>query len=772
MALACLMVLSVVSFVGCSNNDAAVEEQATKIADLESATAALKTAIDTNAADIDAAIADFNAAIAAVNGEVDAIDEALKAVKATAEAALEKATTAGNTTEILETIATVQSLCAKLEGDVTALNEAVAAALETVIALEDWNAATDAILDAMEDLEEAYETYDDTYYTAAEWAKIENAYTYAQLCIFRAPSVEAVNKALTTFAETADAAKLIVEQIAEKLDAVEAGVLATLEVYFKGEQGKSLLDDDAAILLATAASQLDAVKAEYEAEDAAGHIAAGDAIATQIVTDYTADVAALDAYVAREASLQTAKTEAATINATVAALTQSATAVTAGNQKALADLETAVETWVSTYFSGDFAAEIAIKSTNYKMVDMAAYEALVDAYAALSYDFEAALKAFVDAYTAIGEVNLLSADKIEAAKRAYLFWINNAEDASALDYVYEGKTAGAYYTEFVAKVTEYTALVATASEAYFDTYVALTTSTVTIYDAATVNAMVAWYTTYGVKDGETLVFGNGYPLVDAAGAAKAITEADYNALVAVKEACDALVAAKTAETKAVNDAIVALGTADDSDPANNEIALSDKAAIEAARAAYTAWVAGTNAPEGFTADQYKIDATETTYVVDEAPLAAAEDYVDALAAFLKEIKDSIAALDAQNPDADDVAQIKEYIDAFKTLNCGSDEGNITAEEYAKLEQCEFVIAQKGAIAQIRAAYEALVAEVRADSTLTDAEKAEIIADLTTSFNLTCEYVGQADTVAAVNKWVNVWAKAQNDHIYDVDVTNP
>ena len=772
MALACLMVLSVVSFVGCSNNDAAVEEQATKIADLESATAALKTAIDTNAADIDAAIADFNAAIAAVNGEVDAIDEALKAVKATAEAALEKATTAGNTTEILETIATVQSLCAKLEGDVTALNEAVAAALETVIALEDWNAATDAILDAMEDLEEAYEAYDDTYYTAAEWAKIENAYTYAKLCVFRAPSVEAVNNALTTFAETADAAKLIVEQIAEKLDAVEAGVLATLEVYFKGEQGKSLLDDDAAILLTTAASQLDAVKAEYEAEDAAGHIAAGDALAAQIVTDYTADVAALDAYVAREASLQTAKIEAATINATVASLTQSATAVTAANQKALADLETAIETWVSTYFSGDFAAEIAIKSTNYKMVDMAAYEALVDAYAALSYDFEAALKAFVDAYTAIGEVNLLSADKIEAAKRAYLFWINNAEDASALDYVYEGKTAGTYYTEFVAKVTEYTALIATASEAYFDTYVALTTSTVTIYDAATVNAMVAWYTTYGVKDGETLVFGNGYPLVDAAGAAKAITEADYNALVAVKEACDALVAAKTAETTNVKNTLAALGVVDWNDFTNSTLSLNDKASVESAEAVYNAWVDGTNAPEGFTANQYKIDASKTDYEVDTIALDDAKFYISYLDDQVKVIKEEIKKLDETNPDASAVENIRDLIETFVAENGGSDEGYITAEEYAKLEQCEFVIAQKGAIAQIRAAYEALVAEVQADTTLSDPEKAAIIADLTTSFELTCEYVGQADTAAAVNKWVTVWAKAQNDHIYDVDVTNP
>ena len=772
MALACLMVLSVVSFVGCSNNDAAVEEQATKIADLESATAALKTAIDTNAADIKTAIADFNAAIAGVNGDVDAVEEALAAVKATAEAALEKATTAGNTTEILETIATVQALCAKLEGDVTALNEAVAAALETVIALEDWNAATDKIYDTWDILEEKYDAYNSDYYTASEWAKIDNAYDYAYICILRAPSVEALEGAIDTFVETAEAAKLIIEQIAEDLDAIEANVLATLAVYYKGEQGKSLLDDDAAILIATAQTQLTALYDEYMAEYAAGHVPDGD-FTSQVGVDYTADVTALNAYVAREAVLQVAKTEATAINATIASLTQSATSVTAGNQAALAELAEDVEAWVATYFAGEFAAEIAIKSTNYKMLDMAGYEALVDAYAALSYDFEAALKAFVDAYKAIGDVNLLSADKIDAAKRAYLFWIDNAADASALDYVFEGQTAGAYYTEFVAKVTEYTALVAEASEAYFDAYVTLTPSTVTIYDATTVQAMVNWFVKNAVPaEGEGYTFGNGYPLVDASGNTVAITEADYNAVVALKEACDTLVAAKTAETKAANDAITALGTADKSNPANNQISLNDKADIAAARAAYDAWVAGTNAPEGYTADQYKINAAKTEYVVNEAALTAAEGYVAALEKLVASLKDGISKLDAENPDANVVAQLKKTIDQFKTVNCGSDEGYITAEEYAKLEQCEFVIAQKGAIAKIRAAYEALVAAVRADSTLTDVEKAEIIADLTTSFNLTCEYVGQAQTAAAVNKWVDVWANAQNDQIYDVDVTNP
>ena len=354
---------------------------------------------------------------------------------------------------------------------------------------------------------------------------------------------------------------------------------------------------------------------------------------------------------------------------------------------------------------------------------------------------------------------------------AYLFWIDNAADASALDYVVEGQTAGAYYTEFVAKVTEYTALVAEASEAYFDAYVTLTPSTVTIYDAATVAEMVNWYNTYAVKDGEALVFGNGYPLVDASGNAVAITEADYNAVVALKEACDTLVAAKTAETADVNAAIAALGTADMNDPSNNEISLNDKTAVAAARDAYDKWVAGTNAPAGFTADQYKINASNNTYVADADALEAAEEYIEELEDFVAEIKANIAALNATNPDATDVENIKADIEIFVAVNCGSDEGYITAEEYAKLEACEFVLAQKDAIARIRAAYEALVAAVRADSTLTDVEKAEIIADLTTSFNLTCEYVGQAQTAAAVNKWVDVWATAQNDQIYDVDVSN-
>ena len=770
MALACLMVLSVVSFVGCSNNDAAVEEQATKIADLESATAALKTAIDTNAADIDAAIADFNAAIKAVEGDVTA---ELDAVRKTATDALEAATKAGNTQEILETIATVQTLCAKLEADVTTLNDAVAAALETVIALEDWNAATDAILDAIEDLEEAYASYNKVYYADAEWAKIENALAFAEICLLRAPSVEAVEKAIATFTETADAAKLIIEQIADKLDTVEAGELATLEVYYKGEAGKSLLDDDAAILLATAQNKLDALFNEYMAEHTAGHLPDSD-VTGKVGTDYTADVDALAKYVAREAQLQAAKTEAVAINATVAELTETATAVTATNQKALADLKTTIDTWVSTYFSGDFASEIAIKSTNYKMVDWTAYDALVDAYAALSYDFEAALEAFVDAYKAIGTVNLLSADKIEAAKKAYKFWIDNAEDASALDYVYDGKAAGTYYTEFVAKITEYDALVVEASKAYFDTYVELTTGTVTIYNKATVDAMVAWYTTYAVpaEEGEGYTFGNGYPLTNTAGNTVAITETTYNDLVAVKEACDALVAAKTAETKAVNDAIAALGTVDFADPANNEITLNDKANIEAARAAYDAWVAGNNAPEGYAKDQYKIDLADTTYEVDVVALDDAEFYIVILEGYVDDIKTSINALDEKNPDESAVATIVATIEEFKTMNGGSDEGYITAEEYAKLEACEFVIAQNGAIDQIRAAFEAIKAQVNADANLTDTEKAEIIADLTTSFNLTCEYVGQAETSEEVNKWVDTWADAQNGHIYDVDVTNP
>lgn len=742
---------------------AAMELLATK-AELEAATAALQAAIDTKAAkeDVEAAVKELKDAIAATNGDVEAVETALAAVKATAEAALAKAEALGDIDELLATIKNVTTLCTQLGVQVEGLEDA----LDGMINIKDWNEATKGVSEAIIELTEAYNAINPNYYDAEEWAKINVAYKLAEVSITRAVSVDALEGAVDEFVETVKSLSTVGDKVEAMFDAVEAD-LATLNTYYKAENGKSLLDEAAVELLDKVAADLAAALKKYNEEYAADRLPDNE-----LGFVYNDCAAALEKYNNRKVALDAANVEADTINDLITKYTESFVEVTADNTAALNALTDEIAAWEVAYFSAEFAAEKANKSANYQLVKHADYEALADNYKTLGLDAAGCLAAFAESLNF--EVTLLSKADLDNSLKLYNAYTDKCKaDGTSLDHQYNEHN-GAYYLDILlTKTAEYNTLVKDAQAAYDEVYKNLTKETVTIYDAAAIEAMLKWYADYELA-------GEFATEVKVTGTEIYVTNATYDALIEVQAACKVIVDAKDLETEAVNALLADLPKAgavadiidgapdfaicDECDEVGcdacaytglnisaNEVKLSDKDAIEAARAAYEAWLNGTEAPEGYTADQYKINAESGIYPVnadDYTNLEKAEAYIALLEAQLDYVvNDLIDHLDADDPDAEILANVNLNINALVAMNCG-DDTCLSDESKAAVAEYELALYKKTKLAEVQDLYDEMKEALESVEINTEAFAGK--------YEALCILVATAKNKTAVDSAITVW----------------
>ena len=764
---------------------AAMELLATK-ADLEAATAALQAAIDTKAAkeDVDAAIKDLKDAIAATNGDVEAVETALAAVKATAEAALAKAEAVGDVDALLETIKNVTALCTQLGVQVEGLEDAI----DGMINIDDWNEATEGVSEAIIELTEAYIAINKNYYDAEELAKIEVAYKLAEVSITRAVNVAALAGAVEEFVETVESLPTVGDKVEAMFDTIEAD-LATLNTYYKAENGKSLLDDAAVELLAKVTTDLAAALAKYDTEFNADRLPDNS-----LGFVYNACAEALAKYNDRKVVLDAAKVEADAINDLIAEYTESFIEVTADNTDKLNALEARIAAWEATNFSGDFADEKANNSANYKLVKHADYKALADNYKTLGLDAAGCLEAFAKSLDF--KVTLLSKADLDNSLTLYNAYTDKCKaDGTSLDHKYNDKN-GAYYLDILlTKTAEYNALVKEAQEAYDAVYVNLTTDTVTIYDAAAIEAMLDWYADYELA-------GEFATEVNVTGTETYVTNATYDALLKVQDACKVIVEAKEDETANVNALLATLGTAGAVENASgrltlkmcgecagtgvvaedvcatcdgnridfsaNEIKLSDEENIAKVRKAYDEWLDGTNAPEGYGADQYKIDTTSDLYEADADDYANLEKAEWYLVNMLKAYRDNtvipgIEALDVENPDQATLDTVNSNIKLMLAMNCG-DETCLSKANYDAVTAYELALYKKTELAKVQALYDAMKADLESVGINTDAFAGK--------YEALCSLVAAAENKTAVNDSIKAWTEgdyANAKAAYDLQV---
>lgn len=290
----------------------------------------------------------------------------------------------------------------------------------------------------------------------------------------------------------------------------------------------------------------------------------------------------------------------------------------------------AATAWFGTYVDG--ALGIADLEAQGVVTGFAAaeYDKIVNAKTA--YDATlAAATADADAaqalYDAVGTVNVYSYAKIKAARDAYTEWCVTYGVAEA-DYdngTFEStlaarmKTLSANLTAAEAEYAEKVAAAKAAADPVKGAVNSWSTANVTIYSYNDMKALRELYDAWS----NTHLIGNSF--ADINDTELAAMETVYNKLVALETEFSTLKTAKKAETDTVKGLLNNL---------NKVVVLGDKAEIEAARAAYNAWLNGTN-------DKTKIDASKT--FTDEAGYKCYE-ITDAELSFLTAAENNLTAL--------------------------------------------------------------------------------------------------------------------------------
>ena len=420
-----------------------------------------------------------------------------------------------------------------------------------------------------------------------------------------------------------------------------------------------------------------------------------------------------------------------------------------------------VAEWITTYFSAPYADEKAEGgSVNYNEVNHGDLEEVNELYLSKLDSFKAAAERFTKALEKVGEIediNLLSADALDAAWDAYFAWVVEAELRN-FDYA---SNPSADYLKLVQLDTAYKNLVAEALSEYNlkalpDNFV------VTLYDGNKIIALLDWYEEYAVLDenGEDIVFGDGYVLSDTL----TITESDLEELLDLYIDYEILKAYKAIETEEVEELIQKIGT----------VTMNDEADILAAEAAYDAWLSGANvtAIDGytFTAAQFALDEDNTlSFYVSDNVLTAARTAWNALNTKLTSIKNAINTLvakkdivDFNGMDATAVADYKAQVNAitlaldeFYTANGNSYENKISEAEFGKYYAAVFAIAKYEDCASILAAQTAANTAVdalnitAADKTTTKNAIEAIVADAKAAIEAV--YVANDNSDAATRK---------------------
>ena len=538
------------------------------------------------------ACADKNAQSAADNAQTSA-DNAQKTAS----------DAAAKIEELNKTIADLKNALAKLEADLEAADgehEAAIAALEealakaegdladaleelynTVLDLENWNEATAAVAEKLEELSTTVdEFFAETwmYYGDVEMEEAYDAYMEAAYAILRAPSVDAMDEVIAGLAETLEA----LPTIPEKLDAVLTEVEVNgVEYPADGtllEEAAALIEDGKVIaevwaeIIAYGEDEVDLeekyleLRAEYnelliqaggqklkERMDAvlAGDItlAVADEVAS-IVTDYaewealvgSADLEDKIAEVEgfedtledfftevpdRIAELEAAKVAAEAINTAIATLEAAGVKADAATREAIEDLEEQIATWGETYNIPTDADDEDFVQANY---DLVAHDKL----ATIRSNWEKAIETlkksfeeFVNAVEAIGAVTPDSGDAINAAWKAYF-------KCAALNQIYNlDAILGLDEDENVA---HYYAKLSTANAQYVEILALIEKIEAAIDDISDVQ--VQWIFNDVVEDGL---------VTKTAAEVEAAYNADIVALVAAIEAIDADIETLTSE---------------------------------------------------------------------------------------------------------------------------------------------------------------------------------------------------------------------------------
>ena len=409
----------------------------------------------------------------------------------------------------------------------------------------------------------------------------------------------------------------------------------------------------------------------------------------------------------RYAALTEAKAEADIINATIERLTGDVTesGATVYNFTNVEALKSRYQLWLTTYFSAPYDVEIG-GDTNYAMVDHAAYDELVSLFEQRVEAFKAAASKFANAVDAIGEVNLMSWDEIDVALREYGDLVVS-RDLNDFNYLFnETDTPASYYDKLVRMFAEYRTLKTEAHNAYVSAFTPVDGIVVSIYDGAKVQALIDWYEMYGVVDAEgNFTFdngeaGTGYVLSSDL----TVDTAEFEAFVQLVTDYETLVSAKEDEIAEIEAGIADIGT----------ISLNRAEYVRGLYQDYLAFLAGTKVPDGYVADQFKVVDGDLTYMVRDVDTLMAhletlerlEKEVAEIHKFIGEMQAAVSYTDFadDNAVADYVAQLaraREMIATFIVNNSGSDEGYVTAEEYAKLDAGEFAVVKYEKVAYVQ-----------------------------------------------------------------------
>ena len=526
----------------------------------------------------------------------------------------------------------------------------------------------------------------DTYFVQENYDLVDHAALEALYNTSKGKATDAVNGAAdTTVLPKIDAVDTSGKILHQKNNIVAAETALTA---WLNANGLTSLDDiDATVLDAATADKLTALKTGKTKLD--GARTGYDTTLEAAKTAYEADKAAY--YDAFNALTVYQLKNGETVKAAYAAATA----------------------WFNTYVDGTLGmADLDAQGvlTGFTATE---YNKIVDAKAA--YDVTlAAATADADAvkalYDAIGTVNVYSYAKITAAKNAYAAWcttygVTEADyDSAAFEATLASsmKTLSANITAAETAYNEVVAAAKAAAEPVKGAVNSWSIENVTIYSY---NDMVALR---GVYDAwaNTYLIGNSF--ADINDAELAAMETVYNKLVSLETECNNLKTAKKAETEAVKALLNNL---------NKVIVLGDTAEIEAARAAYNAWLNGTNAKTRIDASKTFVDETSyKCYEITEAEVAyltGAESSLSGLNDAKEAAKNAIKQLDllaapGAGMSADVIAAYKNLLNESKAKaeafnNMGADK--LSDEDMKVITKAEFYYSRYETAQKVQVAYE-------------------------------------------------------------------
>ena len=436
-----------------------------------------------------------------------------------------------------------------------------------------------------------------------------------------------------------------------------------------------------------------------------------------------------------------------------------ASGATWANDFAVNSLLTEAQGWIATFFSGDYASEIGT-SANYELLNVAGLEKLEETFNAKVDEFKSEAEAFKNAVLGIGEeVTLLSWDEINAALSQYGDFVLS-RDLNDFTYLFdEGETPAKYYELLVRRYGEYRTLKTSAYNEYVELFADVDTFTVSIYDGAKIDAMLNWYETYGVKDENgAFVFDNGDYVGYVLGTSLTVFEADYQKVVGFKAEYDVLRLAKRSEAALLYAAIEEI---------SYNVTYGQRDAVAHVRELYDGYLAGTNLPEGFSAEQFAIrpelhvDGMFAEYeianveqlILSEEIIADLVTQVNVTKAFIAGLKDyrgysDFLSLDDRNSYDTYVRILEASLEKFYIANHYSYEDAFTAEEFEKVATARLAVQKYDATADLYQ-YARDFIERAMEVKLGDADKEVLQRAIVSSLSVGIESIDVATDLAGV-----------------------